>query len=466
MTIELSNLTFTEQDDIIPASGEEIIVNTGLANTLAGNDRITGTGTGLTNSSLGYNIGTGFYNTGTLNTADGNDIITGIHSPPYIYRGSDNIKSYGILNQAGTLDTGKGNDTITGRGRESGINNDGTIHTDDGNDLIIGTINSYHLGPGIVNSRVINTGDGNDGITGMGTFDGLNNSGTLTTEEGNDTITGSGEYTGLNNSGTLNTGEGNDIVTATITTHYYESAMYNSGSIDTSDGNDIITGSGRSIGILNVGIINSGNGENSIISKGNFINHGGVFLGDGNDLISVDRYYAPYYDVVENFGFIGTGDGNDTITSTGIIHNRGVIETGNGDDSIIVELDDLESPHAIRGINNNGGAINMGNGNDSIIANEGFGSGLNSSGVWFFGEGEDYIKGYGSGDFYGGSGNDTLELTPGTYTVGIWGEGGESPFFTQGNQLMITSEFEKLIAGSTIYDFTSLTAGQIIIVSY
>jgi hypothetical protein len=28
---------------------------------------------------------------------------------------------------------------------------------------------------------------------------------------------------------------------------------------------------------------------------------------------------------------------------------------------------------------------------------------------------------------------------------------------------MITSEFEKLKAGSTIYDFTSLTAGQIII---
>jgi hypothetical protein len=117
------------------------------------------------------------------------------------------------------------------------------------------------------------------------------------------------------------------------------------------------------------------------------------------------------------------------------------------------------------GIDNNG-VINMGNGNDSIIANEGgFYSGPNSSGAWFLGEGDDYIKGYGSGDFYGGDGNDTLELTPGTYTVGIWGEGGESPIFTKGNQLMITSEFEKLKAGSAIYDFTSLTAGQIIIVA-
>ena len=84
----------------------------------------------------------------------------------------------------------------------------------------------------------------------------------------------------------------------------------------------------------------------------------------------------------------------------------------------------------------------------------------------FLGEGEDYIKGFGSGDFYGGNGFDTLELTPGSYTVGIWGEGWDtSAIFTKGNQLMITSEFEKLKAGNTIYDFTSLTAGQIITVA-
>ncbi len=83
----------------------------------------------------------------------------------------------------------------------------------------------------------------------------------------------------------------------------------------------------------------------------------------------------------------------------------------------------------------------------------------------FLGEDEDYIKGFGSGDFYGGSGNDTLELTPGTYTVGIWGEKGESPIFTKGNQLMISSEFEQLIAGGTTYDFASLTDGQTISVA-
>jgi Ca2+-binding RTX toxin-like protein len=162
---------------------------------------------------------------------------------------------------------------------------------------------------------------------------------------------------------------------------------------------------------------------------------------------------------------MGTGEGNDIFTSTGGISNEGFIETGNGDDSIIANGGYDYMTGTTYGINNNGGVINMGDGNDSIITDEGFKSGPNSSGAWFLGEGEDYIKGFGSGDFYGGNGNDTLELTPGTYTVGIWGEGGESPIFTKGGQLMITSEFERLRAGNTIYDFTSLTAGQIIVVA-
>jgi len=44
MAIELSTITFTDQDDIFPLSGVERILNTGIANTLAGNDTIIGTG--------------------------------------------------------------------------------------------------------------------------------------------------------------------------------------------------------------------------------------------------------------------------------------------------------------------------------------------------------------------------------------------------------------------------------------
>ena len=79
----------------------------------------------------------------------------------------------------------------------------------------------------------------------------------------------------------------------------------------------------------------------------------------------------------------------------------------------------------------------MGNGNDSITVNAPFEAGLNRSGSIFLGDGEDYIRGFGDGDFYGGNGNDILELWPGL-TVGIWGK---SVVFIKGNQLMITSEF-------------------------
>jgi hypothetical protein len=345
MAIELSNIIFTDQDDFVPLFGEEQIVNTGIANTLAGDDVITGTVT--------QDSGTGISNDGTLNTGDGNDIING-----------------------------------NGAGINSGIGNSGYIDTGDDNDVITG----------------INNGGDGDGITNYG-------------------------------GGTIDTGNGNDIITGIAT--------FNSPS---------------SKGIYNSATINTGNGNDSIISQGNSVNYGGVFLGNGNDSIIVDTDL--YYAILSNLNIIEAGDGNDII-NTNVIYNEGVINTGNGDDSIIA---DGGFP-GLYGIYNNGGNINTGDGNDIIIANEGFESGPNSSGAWFLGEGEDYIKGFGSGDFYGGNGLDILELTPGSYTVGIWGEGGESPIFTKGNQLMITSEFEILLAGGTVYDFASLTAGQIIIVA-
>jgi hypothetical protein len=510
MAIELSNLTFTDQDDVVPASGVEEIINTGIANTLAGNDTITSIGTKFRIHPSINILGTGFHNIGTLNTVEGNDRITGIHRPnqfepyPDDPTGLGNVRSYGIFNERGTIDTGDGNDLITGisEAKEGigphstfypfGIENYyGIINTGDGNDAIVGTGDI-----GIYNdfSSTIDTGKGNDLITGIGRVGILNFIATLDTGSGNDIITGIGNDLygggGIINFKSINTGEGNDTITGT-TRRGSGIENFSNTSIDTGDGDDIITGISTSYGIYNSGgtintgngndsiiadggsdaswaawgiynsggTINTGNGEDSIISRGALINYGGVFLGEGNDLITAD---TDLHDrAIENLNAIETGDGDDTITSSGVIYNEGVINTGNGNDYI----EGVDIAGLGYGIYNNGGAINTGDGNDSIIANEGFESGPNSSGAWFLGEGEDYIKGFGSGDFYGGNGNDTLELTPGTYTVGIWGEGGESPIFTKGNQLMITSEFEKLKAGGTIYDFTSLTAGQIIVVA-
>jgi hypothetical protein len=401
MVIDLSNIIFSDQDDVVPLSGMEEIVNTGIANALGGNDVITGT----------VEWGYGFMNAGTFNTDDGNDIITGTGG------------NYGIFNLSNTiLGTGQGNDTITGIGF-LGILNGGRIDTGNGEDSLISQ--------GILTNRgEVFLGDGNDLLTVSAGFadplsSGIDNERIIDTGDGNDTIISNGN---IRNFDFIGTGGGDDMITST----YF---------------------------ISNGGVIETGNGADSIISHGSIFNTGGVFLGEGNDSITADTQDVPGHTLV-NRNAMETGEGDDIITITGTIYNDGIINTGNGNDFIIAE-----GAGIINGIYNNGGAINMGDGNDSIIANEGFGSGSNNSGAWFLGEGDDYIKGYGSGDFYGGNGNDTLELTPGTYTVGIWGEVGESPIFTKGDQLMITSEFEKLKAGSTIYDFTSLTAGQIIVVA-
>ena len=155
--------------------------------------------------------------------------------------------------------------------------------------------------------------------------------------------------------------------------------------------------------------------------------------------------------IVNEPGFIDTGDGNDIILGLGI-YNSGTINTSDGDDLII-------SPGAIYNV----GRISTGNGNDSIIADEYFQlySG-GYSGIIDLGEGDDYINGFGSGLYLGGSGNDILELTPGSYTIQL--TPGPTLLFKDDIR-MTTFGFDKLIAGSTSYDFTSLTDGQTIIVA-
>jgi len=352
MAIELSNIAFTNQADVIPAFGVEDIVNTGSANTLAGNDEITGTGTEYnligepTGDGTGfYNIGTGFYNIGTLNTANGNDIITGIHSPtdPYNSIGLD-VKSYGILHEAGTIDTGNGNDIITGI--SEAIIDDGTAFTGFG--IYIGS------------NSTLDTGKGNDIITARGRYFGILNYGIVHTDDGNDLITGtSGEglSSSVHNLGVINTGDGNDTITGTPTgTAWIEVGIYNADTIDTGNGNDTIIGIGARSGIENYGTINTGDGKDSIITDGGFNGAGNVFLGNGKD----------------------------------------------------------------------------------------------------------YLKGFGSGNCNGGNGQDTLELTSGSYTIGI---SGTAVNFTNGSTIMNTSEFEELLAGSITYNFSSLTNGQTIFVA-
>jgi len=218
--------------------------------------------------------------------------------------------------------------------------------------------------------------------------------------------------------------------------------ILNTGVANTLAGDDIITGIGLyGISILPFATLISGGGNDTItgISTGNIVTSGTGIV---------------------NNGLIETGDGDDVITGTtaqgyGIV-NGGIISTGNGND-LIIGIGDISRNDIY-----NYGIINTGNGDDSIIASGSFRSGFDNQGSVFLGNGKDYFKGFGSGNFNGGNGKDTLELTSGSYTVGI---SGTTVNFTKGDSIMITSEFEKLIAGNTIYNFASLTAGQTIVVA-
>jgi len=302
-------------------------------------------------------------------------------------------------------------------GRSTGLTNFGTFNTADGNDTI--EVGGFYTAISIYKDSIFDTGNGNDiirgnsaGWSGLGIF---NESITFNTGDGNDTIYGSGTSGGIANQGLINTGNGKDTIIADD-------------------------------GLINISTIDTGEGEDIITASNGFFNKGTIDTGDGDDIItgSMD------YDVpgIDNKGTINTGNGNDSIIAEGLfIATDGTINTGDAKDSIT----------SSKGIENHG-TINTGNGADSILANGGF-SGMGSV---FLGNGKDYLKGFGTGKFNGGNHEDTLELTSGSYTIGI---SGATVSFTKSGVLMITSEFEKLIAGGTTHDFTSLTDGQTIVVA-
>lgn len=111
MAIELSNLTFTDEDDIVFTSEVEPIVNTEVANTFAVDGIIIGTGNyfGFENVSV--------LSTDDGNTDDGNDTLTGIENlqPEF---GS----SYDVVN-SGTLSADEDNDILTGTASHNGFRN-------------------------------------------------------------------------------------------------------------------------------------------------------------------------------------------------------------------------------------------------------------------------------------------------------------------------------------------------------
>ena len=196
MAKNLKSFKFTKKaDKAISEKGWEVLEGVAI-NALAGNDTITGTGTGINND--------GIKNDGTIKTGDGNDTITGTGGT-------------GIFNN-GAINTGAGNDRIIGTGYglfSDGIENNGAINTGAGNDTIIGT--GYNIfngldGTGIFNYGTINTGAGKDIVDALeGGFAG---NGTTYLDAGNDTLKGFGTGNFYGGAGTdkLFFGEGTYVI--------------------------------------------------------------------------------------------------------------------------------------------------------------------------------------------------------------------------------------------------------------
>jgi hypothetical protein len=185
----------------------------------------------------------------------------------------------------------------------------------------------------------------------------------------------------------INALAGNDIIKGTSSTYY---GILNFGTIKTGDGKDTITGTGT--GISNYGTINTGIGNDIIKGTGSgygygIRNYGTINTGDGDDIIkgTSDGYG------INNYGTINTGDGNDRITGTGGDF-YGIFSCG------ILNYD----------------TINTGAGKDIVDALEG---GFAGNGTTYLDAGNDTLKGFGTGNFYGGAGTDKLFFGEGTYVI-------------------------------------------------
>ncbi|HEY9752861.1 MAG TPA: hypothetical protein V6C46_07910 [Coleofasciculaceae cyanobacterium] len=398
------------------------------ANTLSGDDAITGAGGVDTENAALTGLAPlhfGIENLGTLLMGRGVNSLAGTATGPKtalvygIYSEADStISMDGNCNSITGIATGDGSE-FPGIFSIAGIyNRSGSITMGDGN-------NNSITGVGVATGAAVV--DEGTGFLASGIFN--RQGGTIAIGNGdNNSITGiGGYYNGIYNRGDLMIGDGNNNFITGIGISDGAYGIYNqtlppdpsggSGSIA-----NITIGNGDNARITGVSIGNNGAG---------IVNEAGctIKLGNGNH---------------GSIAGIATGSGGTGIVNVGdIILGQGTgCIIGTGDSAGILNL----------------GTINAGAGNDMIIANGGF----RGNGSVLLGDGNDYLEGFGSGNFDGGNNEDILQLTKGTYTVGRSAE--TVTFTAAGTDItMTTTGFELLLAGTT-YNFASLTSGQIITV--
>jgi len=293
-----------------------------------------------------------------------------------------------------------GNDVIRGtNSADDAIWVNGTIDLGNGDDQLVGKASGHgNYGINLNAGRRIFGGFGSDRITGVATGDG---------------------GVGINVDGSILTGQGVDYIDAS-SVDASSVIIDEFGKVDMGTENDFINArSLKGSGIRNYGQISTGDGNDSIRSVANssqwftsygLYNHEGASIstGRGNDIIDIlttGNNITP----LKNIGRIDTGDGSDLLKVVGgPIINQGTILTGLGNDTIQVD------GNIYYDIINHG-IINTGAGDDVISAlSVGF---ANSSGSFLLGDGNDIVKGFGNGWFYGGLDIDKIILPEGEYVL-------------------------------------------------
>lgn len=397
---------FGSGNDVAQSSDSWRVRDIHSVNTKGGNDKIVGVGSTTSVNSFNPDRELGLKNRGSIIAPSGTLSIQGFAFPSKV-RFSE--PAYGLVNEfSGKIITADEKDFVSGVGKST---------TQRAWGLFNGTQPTQGIPPG---SAEINTRGGNDVIRGKATSN-------------------SGYTHGIHNRyapAEINTGDGNDLVSSVATSSSgWSTGLRNSegAKINTEAGNDRIVANASSVSARSYGIHN--------LESGSEIN-----TGEGRDVIVATARGTGFdFGIYSEGGAkIDTGGGNDRIKGTAISRGnaRGIwnkdnseIVTGSGNDVVIGEA---KSTGKLFGIYNDG-IISTGTGNDTVDAKGGFGG----NGTTLLGEGGDFLKGFGSGKFYGGSGDDRLMLDTGDYTISLSGKNG-SAVISSGRTSMNVYEFEAI----------------------
>jgi hypothetical protein len=317
----------------------------------------------------------GISNVGKINTGLGDDIIVGVSNALAFGNSTSNSKTQLVFSNDSKA-TANSESVVVVDSLALGIDNAGVISTGDGHDIIIGVASNSAISEAeaaafAYNATVLATEGDTQTISAIETAIsqstssatavsttttlGIINSGQIITSNGDDVIVGLANNQNSSSSQTIAVAESiaNDVATATT------------------DGQSLAIAEGSTVGIVNLGQINTGKGNDIVM--GIAINAGAANAdAEGNAVAIADNS-----DTKPNTRAIADAS---NVVNIGIDNTGGKILTAQGDDHII----------GVGGVGVLGGSLNVGAGNDLVM---GYGKtvGVQDSRVRL-GEGNDFFK--------------------------------------------------------------------------